>query len=434
MKRPCVIDLFAGVGGMSLGIESAGFDIDISLELNPIHSAAHHFNFPYTSTICGDISKCATSKLEDILRDRGRSELDLLVGGAPCQGFSQMGKRQLDDPRNQLVFEYLRVVRDLKPKYFVFENVPGIIAGNHKRFINELIEEFDKIGYTITLPYKVLNAKNYEVAQARKRFILIGSRKGESSVLYPAPSCSDLNKINNSSLFPEEKNKIPNAYDAINDLALFEAFIGNDEGIPFSKLKYQEYSKKFSFTKSDEFKLCHNRNLKSKKLWGHLGSNHTSTSIERFKTTLPGNTEKTSRFFKLSPELPCNTLRAGTPSGKGAFTAARPIHYKHPRCITIREAARLHSYPDWFNFNRTIWHGFRQVGNSVAPLFAKSIGDEIMKNLKLDSSKLEIYNLEEQEEKLLKMNMSEATKFFGYKRSYMPTRKRLTKKTAAINE
>lgn len=434
MKRPCAIDLFAGVGGMSLGIESAGFDIDVSLELNPVHSAAHHFNFPYTSTVCGDISECSTSKLENILKERGRNELDLLVGGAPCQGFSQMGKRQLDDPRNQLVFEYFRIVKDLKPKYFIFENVPGIIAKKHKIFINELIEEFEKNGYTITLPYKIINAKNYNVAQSRKRFILIGSRKGQKGISYPTPECSDLGQNSNAILFPEEISNIPNAYDAINDLVAFEAFIGNDEGIPFSKLNYQEYSNKFSFQKSDDFKLCHNRNLKSKKLWGHIGSNHTSTSIERFKNTIPGNTEKISRFFKLSPELPCNTLRAGTPSGKGAFTAARPIHYIHPRCITIREAARLHSYPDWFNFNRTIWHGFRQIGNSVAPLFAKGIGAEIMQNLNLDSNKFEIYNLEEQDEKLLKMNMSEAAKYFGYERNYMPVRKRLTKKTEAVNE
>ncbi len=434
MKRPSVIDLFAGVGGMSLGMEAAGFDIDISLELNPIHSAVHHFNFPYTSTICGDISQYATSKLEAILKERNRNELDLVVGGAPCQGFSQIGKRQLDDPRNQLVFEYFRVVRDLKPNYFIFENVPGIVAGNHKRFISELIEEFEKIGYNVTLPYKILNASYYNVAQARKRFILMGSKKRVEKLSYPTPSYSK-SEENSISLFPQENIQVRTALEAIGDLASFDAFIGEDKGIPFSKLKYGEYSNLFSHNKSKEFKLCHNRVLPFNSLWGHLGSNHTSVSIERFDKTLPGNTEKKSRFFKLSPDLPCNTLRAGTPSGKGAFTAARPIHYLHPRCITIREAARLHSYPDWFNFHRTIWHGFRQIGNSVAPLFAKSIGDVILQNLNIDADSLEVYDLEMQNEKLLRMNMTEATKYFGYERSYMPTRKRLpSKQVATINE
>ena len=424
MKRPSVIDLFAGAGGMSLGMEAAGFDIDISLELNPIHSAVHHFNFPYTSTICGDISKYASSKLEKILRERDRTELDVLVGGAPCQGFSQIGKRQLDDPRNQLVFEYFRIVRDLQPKYFVFENVPGIISGNHKQFINELIEEFDKIGYKIKLPYKVLNASNFNVAQARRRFILLGSRKGQDELTYPSAQCSPAKKKDSFSLFPSNICNIPNAYDAISDLECFDAYIGEDKGIPTDTIEYNVYSKKLSFKKSHTFQLCHNRNLKSDNLWGHIGSKHTPISIERFDKTEQGNTEKTSRFFKLSPEKPCNTLRAGTPSGKGAFTAARPIHYQHPRCITIREAARLHSYPDWFNFHRTIWHGFRQIGNSVAPLFAKCIGDAIINKLNLNPGKLEIYDLEEQDEKLVKMNMTEAAKYFGYNRSYMPTRKR----------
>ncbi|HFA49729.1 MAG TPA: DNA cytosine methyltransferase [Bacteroidetes bacterium] len=435
MSRPSIIDLFAGVGGMSLGMEAAGFDIDISVELNPVHAAVHHFNFPYTSTICGDLTKISTIELASILEERNRNELDVLVGGAPCQGFSQIGKRQLDDPRNQLVFEYFRVVRDLRPKYFVFENVPGIIAGKHKQFISELIEEFDKIGYSITLPYKVLNAANFNVAQSRKRFILLGTRKGQTKLSYPLALCNKSEKENTFSLFPNNDCRVPTAHDAINDLEPFHAFVGEDEGIPFSEINYGEYSKKLSFLKSAEFALCHNRNLNSNYLWGHLGSKHTEISIKRFAATIPGKTEKGSRFFRLSPELPCNTLRAGTPSGKGAFTAARPIHYSYPRCITIREAARLHSYPDWFNFHRTIWHGFRQIGNSVAPLFAKSIGEATIRNLKVNLDNLEIYELEKQEEKLTKMNMTEATKYFGYDRNYMPTRKRSqSKKIAAIYE
>lgn len=432
MKRPSIIDLFAGVGGMSLGMEAAGFDIDISLELNPIHAAAHHFNFPYTSTICGDITQYPSSKLEQILQNRNRNELDLLVGGAPCQGFSQIGKRQLEDPRNQLIFEYFRVVKDLQPKYFVFENVPGIISGKHKQFIVELIEEFEKIGYTITLPYKILDTSVYKVAQNRKRFILLGSRQGTKKLCYPNPQCSKSNG-NSFSLFPDETSPICTAFEAIGDLEPFDAFIGQDMGIPFSELTYKPYSESFSYKKSDTFKLCHNRVLKSNLLWGHLGSNHTSTSIERFHKTIPGQTEKKSRFFKLAPKLPSNTLRAGTPSGKGAFTAARPIHYLHPRCITIREAARLHSFPDWFNFHRTIWHGFRQIGNSVPPLLAKYIGDEIIRNLDLSTDKIEIYNLKKQEEKLLQMNMTEASKYFGYERSYMPKRKRPNPKSKQID-
>jgi DNA (cytosine-5)-methyltransferase 1 len=109
-----------------------------------------------------------------------------------------------------------------------------------------------------------------------------------------------------------------------------------------------------------------------------LRSQHNPTSIARFEATEWGKTEKISRFHKLNPQGLCNTLRAGTPSNRGAFTSPRPIHPYSPRCITVREAARLHSYPDWFRFQGTKWHGFRQVGNSVPPLLAKAIASEII--------------------------------------------------------
>lgn len=425
INRPSVIDLFSGVGGMSLGMEAAGFDIDISLELNPIHAALHHFNFPYSSTICGDIKNIKSIALEQKLISRNRFDLDLIVGGPPCQGFSQMGKRQLNDPRNQLVFEYVRIIKDLKPKFFIFENVPGIIAGKHKQFVIELIEEMEKFGYNVTFPPQILNAANYGVAQNRKRFILLGSRQDQEKLIYPEPLF-----INNGvqNLFSKTKENFPTAYAAIHNLEKHNVFIGKDKGLLTSDIIYNGYAEKFSFKKSNELKLCHTRNFHTNRVWGHIGSKHTPISIQRFKDTKAGTAEKVSRFFKLSTQLPCNTLRAGTPSGKGAFTAARPIHYTEPRCITIREAARLHSYPDWFNFHRTIWHGFRQIGNSVAPFFAKSIGNMILNKLNIDINKLTINELEAQDENLALMNMTQATRYFGYHKNYMPTRNRIINK------
>lgn len=136
-RRPIAIDLFSGAGGLSLGIESAGFEVVISIEIDPVHSAIHNYNFPNCANICRDISNVSSEELWNILNDKDINEVDLLAGGPPCQGFSQMGYRHIEDPRNKLVFEYVRVVRDIKPRYFIFENVPGIVSGKHKGFIKE---------------------------------------------------------------------------------------------------------------------------------------------------------------------------------------------------------------------------------------------------------------------------------------------------------
>ncbi len=142
MARPTALDLFAGAGGLSLGLEAAGFDIAGAIDIDPIHCATHEYNFPYSAIICGDLSELSSDKIIFKLRGKGFNRIDLIAGGPPCQGFSQIGQRQLDDPRNRLVFEFVRVVADLKPKYFLFENVPGILAGKHAIFVTKLMQAF----------------------------------------------------------------------------------------------------------------------------------------------------------------------------------------------------------------------------------------------------------------------------------------------------
>lgn len=123
--RPRVLDLFAGVGGLSLGFEQAGFDIASVVELDPIHAAAHHYNFPRCVTICADVTVIGW----DAIAARIGEPIDVVIGGAPCQGFSLIGQRALDDPRNQLVKHFMRLVLELQPSYFVLENVKGLTLG-----------------------------------------------------------------------------------------------------------------------------------------------------------------------------------------------------------------------------------------------------------------------------------------------------------------
>ena len=139
---------------------------------------------------------------------------------------------------------------------------------------------------------------------------------------------------------------------------------------------------------------------------------HTALSQRRFAETEHGKTEPISRFHKLDPDGVCNTLRAGTASDRGAFTSPRPIHYRYPRVITVREAARLHSYPDWFRLHSTKWHGFRQIGNSVPPMLARAVARELMRAMGVRPKKPKTA-IALGDERLLYIDMARASSRFG---------------------
>lgn len=422
--RPVAIDLFAGGGGMSLGLEAAGFDVAAAVEFDAVHALVHHYNFPYSATICADISKLSSERLLAAVKAKGFStDIDLIAGGPPCQGFSQIGKRQLDDPRNSLVFDYVRIIREIQPKYFIFENVPGIATGKHKQFLNELIAELQDAGYSIATPARILDASLFGAPQKRKRMILIGSRNDVARADYPTQTHIELEKLD---LLTNELKKQNTVGDSISDLASLPAFIGDDEGIKADKLDYTSFRKSYDFVPQGIYERCHKRDVVPV-VFGHIGSKHTDKSIEKFRITEPGTTEKTSRFFKLSSSGLCNTLRAGTASDKGAYTAARPIHYQEPRCITVREAARLHSFPDWYQFHTTIWHGFREIGNAVIPMFAKALAEEIISNLDVELSNLPKRDLPALDRRLLSYNMSQACNYWNIEDVAIAKRKRLNK-------
>lgn len=421
--RPVAVDLFAGCGGMSLGLEAAGFDVAVSVEFDAVHSTVHHFNFPYGTTMCRDITTVKGGEILDALEKNGYStDVDLVAGGPPCQGFSHMGKRQLDDPRNSLVFEYVRIISELKPKYFVFENVPGIATGEHRQFLDELIDEFESLGYQIEKPVKVLDASLFGAPQKRKRLIILGSRSDVLKATYPTPTYQG-SKGSVADLFTHNVLPLNTVGDAISNLLKLDVFVGDDLGIPAHDVTYTGFVKNFSTQPTGIFEYCHARNGIAH-VWGHLGSVHTQTSIDRFEVTSPGEVETKSRFLRLHKDGLCNTLRAGTNTDKGAYTAPRPIHYKLPRCISIREAARLHTYPDWFQFHRTIWHGFREIGNSVIPMLSKELGASVVQALGIDASKLQKKNLTPVDRDLLSFTMSQASSFWGVANDMIAKRKR----------
>ncbi|WP_017717993.1 DNA cytosine methyltransferase [Kamptonema formosum] len=412
-ERPIGVDLFAGAGGMSLGFEQAGFDVRAAVELDPIHCATHEFNFPFWPVLCKSVAETAAGDIRN-LPDIGERDIDAVFGGPPCQGFSPIGKRAPDDPRNALVFHFLRLVLELRPKYFVMENVRGLTTGNHRKFLLEIIQELKSGGYQVEENYKVLNAADYGVPQHRERLFLLGCRQGLPLPKYPQPiakpASSKGKNYSQLSFFPAG----PTVWDAIGDLPEVgdcPELLTRDWAIAeFSKPSHYAGQLRGFYPVEGDYSAP--REFDSQLLTSSLATDHTPESVKRFAATLPGETEPVSRFHKLDAHGICNTLRAGTASNRGAFTSPRPIHPYQPRCITVREAARLHSYPDWFRFHVTKWHGFRQVGNSVPPLLAKAVASEIVRALGVMPVKPKDKR-ELGDEKFLQMNMSQAAQRYG---------------------
>jgi DNA (cytosine-5)-methyltransferase 1 len=396
-RRPIGIDLFAGAGGLSLGFEQAGFDVVASVEIDPIHCAVHEFNFPYCTSICADAAKITGEEIRSRAR-LGKKQIDVVFGGAPCQGFSMIGKRALDDPRNGLLLQFLRLVVELDANYFVFENVKGLTIGEHRKLLDELIEAFHGHGYSVLLPYQVLNAADFGVPKDRRRVFLIGAKMGLPLPVYPEP-------LGSYTSVAEAIGDLPNV-DEFPELMLSDVL----EHAPLGK--GSRYARILRGQAQDTSDFSYPRKWSPKRLTSSMRTAHTPLSQRRFTETPHGKVESVSRFLKLNPDGLCNTLRAGTGSERGAFTSPRPIHPHMPRVITVREAARLHSYPDWFRLHATKWHGFRQIGNSVPPLLGRAVASRLIEAMdivpEVPSGKLDLGG-----EWLLSVNMSGAASYYA---------------------
>lgn len=377
-KRPIGVDLFAGAGGMSLGFEQAGFDVVAAVELDPVHAAVHEFNFPE----CAVLPRSVEGLSGDAIRRAagiGTRAVDVVFGGAPCQGFSMIGKRALEDPRNALVREFVRIVTELDAASFVFENVKGLTVGRHRSFLDELIELFQRSGYDVRLPWKVLDAADYGVPQHRQRLILMGCKRGRPAPVYPEAWTSPADRPASAG-----RPRGPDAFEALGDLPDADRFAElerTDEVLVDSWGEPSPYARSMRCLDNDGWHYGRVRDWNPALLTSSARTEHTDISRRRFGAVVPGSVEPISRFFKLHPQGLSNTLRAGTDGSRGAFTSPRPIHYALPRCVTVREMARLHGFPDWFRFNETKWHGARQIGNAVPPPLARAVAGEVLQAL-----------------------------------------------------
>ncbi|PAC84663.1 DNA cytosine methyltransferase [Bacillus subtilis] len=341
-----VVDLFSGVGGLSLGFRQAGFNIVIANEIDSDISRAYEMNHPEGKMINEDITKL---EIESVFSEY-KGKIDVVIGGPPCQGFSQKGARRiLDDERNFLFKYYLKVVDYLRPKYFLMENVPNLLTANRGSFKQDIYHEFENIGYQ--LDSAILNAFDYGVPQTRRRAFILGKLNGAISL-----PLGFFDKVT--------------AWDAISDLAFLNSGEGSEEQDYLSPA-LTPYQKKLR--------------ERSVKLFNHVATKHSNLAIERMQLVPPEKGKESlpkehltksiysgtwSRIVKSDPSVTITT-RFDTPSS-GRFTHP----YLH-RAITVREAARLQSFPDNFIFYGPKTSQMKQVGNAVPPLLANRIAETI---------------------------------------------------------
>lgn len=358
MSNPTIIDLFAGCGGISEGFISAGFDCISAVEIDKEIANTLQKNHPKTKVFNNDISLIDSKELK-----KNHKNIDVVVGGPPCQGFSMAGKRIrksglfIDDPRNNLFKEFYRVVSDIKPKVFVMENVPGILSINEGLTKDQILELFKKIGYKAHV--NVLLASDYGVPQLRKRAFFIGTNLDvDPKDLFP-------NKTHGYNL-----NKYISVEDAIFDLP----FISHDQG---------SFVSKYSKNPLTEYQA---QRRKSDKLYNHISTNHDLKVIEILKLIKEGQGLKdlnkkyhtksvhSGAYGRINRHKPAYTIttRFDTPP------VGRVTHPCLNRSLTPREAARLQSFDDDFIFYGTKTSIGVQIGNAVPPLLANAIAKKII--------------------------------------------------------
>ena len=342
-----VLDLFCGCGGLSYGFEKAGYNILLGIDNDSKALETFELNHKGSKSICGDITSITYRKdIKSIIGDR---KIDVIVGGPPCQGMSLSGPRKFDDPRNSLYLSYIRLVNEIKPKAFVIENVPGLVGLFNGQIKDSIIEKFTEMGYNIK--YQILCASDFGVPQNRRRVVFVGLKNGEF-------------------VYPEPLDEVVTCEMALSDLPSLQNDIGTEQAqyVTAPQNKYQELMR------------CNSNTVRN-----HIAANH-SEKVQKIISLVPdgGNYKDlpeeyiNSRNFhvawtRFASQKPAPTIDTGH---------RHHFHYKYNRVPTVRECARLQSFPDDFIFLGNKTQQFRQVGNAVPPLMAQVIAEQLSKFLR----------------------------------------------------
>lgn len=361
-----IVDLFSGCGGFSLGADLAGFSTCIAIDIDSDLQSSFHKNFPIAKPVLADVTKLDGAFWKAQL---GKMRPVGVVGGPPCQGFSRIGKRNPEDPRNTLIGHYFRQIGLLKPKFFVMENVEGLLDEFGQRTLAEALATLPS-RYEVLGPM-VINAADYGAPTDRRRVIVVGYDR------------EDVSRLTVEMFSPVGNVCHVTVKDAIFDLPKPNISGKTHEG--FSWKKYPDLACELSSYAVALRALPPEglgwepaiQMLRESFVTGVMPTEHSELVKERFAGVLPGAVDTVSRFPRLKWENRCPTLRAGTGKDRGSHQSMRPIHPHDPRVITAREAARLQGFPDWFVFHPTIWHSFRMIGNSVSPIVSKRVLETI---------------------------------------------------------
>ena len=351
------IDLFCGAGGLTLGFEQAGFSPLLGVDADARALNSYAANFPESATLLADISDVSRTEMLVAADAVGAT---VVVGGPPCSGFSSGGRRRPDDVRNDLIMAFAHTVAEISPDYFVLENVPGLLDPHAAAARNAFAAAMQHAGYRVLTPW-LLDAADFGVPQERWRVFVVGYRDGLAA---PSPPGLQPDRVS--------------AWQAIGDLEVVDRISADGATARITGPAVSSYSA----TMRGDIRAIGDRSAQRPRpevVSGCALVRHALDLEQRFASTPPGVRDTVSRFPRLHPDRTSPTLRAGTLGDHGNHTAARPIHYHFPRCITVREAARLHSLPDWFQVDGTKWRGYMQVGNSVPPRLARVVARSIRK-------------------------------------------------------
>lgn len=347
-----ILDLFCGAGGFSCGIDSIDdFNTVIGVDFDKNVLETFKNNIKPVYTICGDLTD--ENVRNDIIKKSKELGVNMVIGGPPCQGFSLKGKNLgLDDPRNFLFLEYVKIVKEINPEVFIIENVKNLVQACDGYFIKQILSEFHKLGYIVN--YGVLNALNFGVPQHRERTIIIGSKSKSISL-------------------PKGNENFVTVKDAISDLD----YLCSGEGTFESDYLHEPLS---------EYQRL--MRLNSTRLYNHVATSHSNIALQKLalippegdKKSLPKELHGKQKFSTTWSRLiwdsysPTIDTRFDTPSN------GRNSHPVLNRAITPREAARIQSFPDTYIFYGKKCSVCKQIGNAVPPLLAKAIGNQIKKS------------------------------------------------------
>lgn len=366
MKNYKVIDLFSGAGGMSSGFEMSGFKISASIELMKKYAKTHEINFPHCKSISGDIREISPLDFE---RQTGVTAKDsiIMIGGPPCQTFSSIGQSKIQsiskedikkDPRNYLFKNYFEYVEHYNPDVFILENVPNLRTKYKGEIFNKILDICESLGYETT--WSVLDASDYGVPQKRKRLFIVGTKIKGKHFVFPSPT---------------HKEKPTTVYDAISDLPeIFDGIRAGD--LPYSKTanitNYQKLMRQGKTVVGNN--VCRMSNDRAKRVFAEMkpGDKYMDLAPE-VRKILPFREDIFhDRLKKLDYDKPSWTILAHI-----GMDGYRYIHPSEIRTLSVREAARIQSFPDSFEFNGNMREQYIQVGNSVPPLLAYALAEKV---------------------------------------------------------